>query len=323
MNSKFEILFDELSKIEDKKELLHIYKFFTQKIEIMLNDEHQEKTLRRNTLADESKIIQTKELQGDFKALEAQYTLEFKTPIKNFIFLDIKEEMSEQFFQNLSKTVRFNTSIRILEEAVLLKDFMSIGSCNTLMNVFLQVANSDNINEKNTIEGMSELMKVWGGQPLSFRISKSNVMMPEESNTPSEIAFYKLEKKHLVFKTLAEELGTVFKSFYKHEKSSSELMSVSLSLRYLVPHQGGNPIHIDAWKDSMIKNGYIYTNQQFSLFLSATEDEEFIVFGDNDKKTIQSGNGSLMGFNPTQKHHHPDGHGSWILIIEVILKTKI
>ena len=100
-------------------------------------------------------------------------------------------------------------------------------------------------------------------------------------------------------------------------------MSVSLSLRYLVPNQGGNPIHIDAWKDSMIKNGYIYTNQQFSLFLSATEDEEFVVFGDNDKKTIQRGNGSLMGFNPTQKHHHPDGHGSWILIIEVIIKTKI
>jgi hypothetical protein len=100
-------------------------------------------------------------------------------------------------------------------------------------------------------------------------------------------------------------------------------VSVSLSLRYLVPNQGGNPIHIDAWKDSMIKNGYIYTNQQFSLFLSATEDEEFVVFGDNDKKTIQRGNGSLMGFNPTQKHHHPDGHGSWIVIIEVILKTKI
>jgi len=323
MNHKIEILFDEISKIEDKKELLHIYKSFMQRIENMLNEEYQEKTLRRNTLADESKIVNSKELQGDFKALEAQYTPNFTSDIKNFIFLDATEEMSKKFSKTLSKTVRFDTSIKILEEAILLKDFMPIGSCNTLMNVFLQVANSDNINEKNVIEGMSELMKVWGGQPLSFRISKSNVMIPEESNTPSEIAFYKLERKHLVFKTLAEELGAIFKLFYNQEKSNSELMSVSLSLRYLVPNQGGNPIHIDAWKDSMLKNGYIYTNQQFSLFLSATEDEEFVVFGDNNKKTIQRGNGSLMGFNPTQKHHHPDGHGSWILIIEVILKTKI
>ncbi len=56
------------------------------KIENMLNDEHQEKTLRRNTLANESKILNSKELQGDFKALEAQYTPKFTTDIKNFTF---------------------------------------------------------------------------------------------------------------------------------------------------------------------------------------------------------------------------------------------
>lgn len=108
------------------------------------------------------------------------------------------------------------------------------------MNVFLQVANTDNITEKNVIEGMSELMKLWGGEALSFRMSKSNVMVPEKSISPSEIAFYKLEKKHFIFKTLAEELGSVFKSFYSYEnKNSFELTSVSLSLRYLVPNKGG------------------------------------------------------------------------------------
>jgi len=323
MNDKIKLLFEEVLKIEDKNELIKIYKQFIENMELLLNSENSEKIPRRNTLATESEIIDSKELKGDFKALEAQYTPIFSTDVTNFVFVNSREEMAEEFDKKLSQTVRFDTNIKILEKAVLLKNFISIGSCNTLMNVFLQVANSDNLNNENILDGMSELMKVWGGQPLSFRISKSNVMLPEESNTPSEIAFYKLEKKHLVFKTLAEELGTVFKSFYNYDKNNSELLSVSLSLRYLVPNQGGNPIHIDAWNDSMIKDGYIYTNQQFSLFLSAKEEEEFVVFGENNQKTVQQGNGSLMGFNPTQKHHHPDGHGSWILIIEVILKTKI
>jgi hypothetical protein len=323
MNDKIELFFEEISKIKNKTEIIEVYKELIDKIESLLNEEHSEKIPRRNTLATESEILNSKELKGDFKALEAQYTPIFATDITNFIFINATDEMAKNFDNELSQTVRFNKEIKILEKAVLLKDFISIGSCNTLMNVFLQVANSDNIHNKNILEGMSELMKVWGGQPLSFRISKSNVMLPEESNTPSEIAFYKLEKKHLVFKTLAEELGTIFKLFYNYNKNNAELLSVSLSLRYLVPNQGGNPIHIDAWNDSMIKDGYIYTNQQFSLFLSATEEEEFVVFGENNQKTVQQGNGSLMGFNPTQKHHHPDGHGSWILIIEVILKTKI
>jgi hypothetical protein len=205
----------------------------------------------------------------------------------------------------------------MLEKAVLINDFLPLESCSSLMNVFLQVGSS-RAKEENVLDRMSELMEVWGGQALSFKISKSNVMIPEESDTPSEIAFYKLDKKHSMFKTLAEELGTFFKSCYQ-----SESLTVSLSLRYLVENEGGNPIHIDAWEDSLLKDGYIYTNQQFSLFLSAPENEQFVVFEEDGSKTIQSGTGSFMGFNPTLKHHHPDGHGSWIMIIEVILKTKV
>jgi len=320
MNDKIVLLLEEIAKLEDKKELIHVYKRLQNKIELILNDEKEEKVPRRNTLETENKMLEAK---GDFKPLEAQYTPIFTTNVKNLIFINVTEEMKQKFYNALSHTFRFDTKISILEQAILLEKVIPITSCNSLMNIFLQVGDSNSQESENIIENMSELIKVWGGQALSFRISKSDVMVPQESNTPSEIAFYKLEKKHLIFKTLAEELGTIFKLFYNCNEYSSELFSVSLSLRYLVPNQGGNPIHIDAWKDSMLEDGYIYTNQQFSLFLSANEEEEFVVFGEDGTKTIQKGNGSLMGFNPTQKHHHPDGHGSWILIIEVILKTKI
>lgn len=320
MYKKIALLVEEISKLEDKKELLRIYRNLQKKIEAQLNDEKDEKIPRRNTLATETKMLEQK---GAFQPLEAEYTPIFTNKIENFIFINSTEEMQQTFSNVLSRTLRFDTYINILEQAVLLDKFISIASCNSLMNVFLQVGDSYVQESENIIENISDLINIWGGQALSFRISKSNVMVPQESSTPSEIAFYKLEKKHLIFKTLAEELGAVFKSFYNCNEEGSELFSVSLSLRYLVPNQGGNPIHIDAWQDSMLDEGYIYTNQQFSLFLSANEEEEFVVFGRDGTKTIQKGNGSLMGFNPTQKHHHPDGHGSWILIIEVILKTKI
>ena len=320
MDTKIVALLEEISKLEDKKELITIYKRLQNQIETLLNEEKEETTPRRNTLETENKILETK---GEFKPLEAQYEPIFTREIENFIFMNPTKEMQEKFSHALSSTVRFDTNIRILEKAVLLEKFISISSCNSLMNVFLQVGDSHTKESNNVLESISELINVWGGQALSFRLSKSNVMVPHESDTPSEIAFYKLERKHLIFKTLAEELGAVFNSFYNTPEAQTELFSVSLSLRYLVPNQGGNPIHIDAWKDSMLEDGYIYTNQQFSLFLSANEEEEFVVFGEDGTKTIQKGNGSLMGFNPTQKHHHPDGHGSWILIIEVILKIKI
>lgn len=320
MKDKLAMLLEEISKIEDKKELITIYKRLQNQIESLLNEEKEETTPRRNTLETEHKILETK---GEFKPLEAQYRPIFTRDIDNFIFINPTKEMQEKFSNALSSTVRFNTNIRILEKAVLLEKFISISSCNSLMNVFLQVGDSHLKESKNVLESISELINVWGGQALSFRLSKSNVMVPHESDTPSEIAFYKLERKHLIFKTLAEELGAVFNSFYNAPEGCTELFSVSLSLRYLVPNQGGNPIHIDAWKDSMLEDGYIYTNQQFSLFLSANEEEEFVVFGEDGTKRVQKGNGSLMGFNPTQRHHHPDGHGSWILIIEVILKTKL
>jgi hypothetical protein len=189
------------------------------------------------------------------------------------------------------------------------------------MNTFLQVWSSFDIDDNNIIESMSELIQVWWWQPLSFRIKKEWLMMSEDSENPSEIAFYKLEKKHIVFNWLALELATVFNKIYNH--LDTEVESVSLSLKYLVKWQGWNPIHIDAFDDTLTKDEYIYTNQQFSLFLSSSEDEEFVVFWKDSQKTIQKNIGSIMWFNPTQKHHHPDWHGSWILIIETILKTKI
>jgi len=143
------------------------------------------------------------------------------------------------------------------------------------------------------------------------------------SDDPSEVAFYKLETKHEIFKRGAEELASAFRKLYDTDRDNSDIYSVTLSMRYLVPGKGGNVIHVDAWKDTTLSEGNLYTNQQFSLFLSVDEREEFVVYEKNGGKSVQKGYGSLMGFNPTQRHHHPDGHGSWILIIEVLKKQKI
>ena len=301
----------DLIHVDDRATLMKIYKL----IEDKLNDS-KEVEIRRNTLANESRLVENNTIQH-YQALKAEYEPDFDKNEIDYLFLDKSHKANKTFKDNISQVSRYDTTVVVLDKAVLVNDFLSMQACSSLMNAFLQVGSSQ-VQEGNILDRMSELINVWGGQALSFKLSKSNVMLPEESDTPSEIAFYKLEKKHIVFKTLAEELAVFFKSFY-----TADSLNVSLSLRYLVENEGGNPIHIDAWEDSLLKDGYIYTNQQFSLFLSAPESEEFIVFEEDGSKTVQSGSGSLLGFNPTLKHHHPDGNGSWILIIEVILKTKV
>lgn len=311
MKYMFNNMIESISKIEDDEILIKLYKL----IEDKLNN-NKELEIRRNTLANENRLLNKNKPQN-YQALKSIYEPNFDNDEIDYLYIDKAFKDSKVFKDNVTHVDRFATTITMLDKAVLVNDFLSVEVCNSLMNVFLQVGSSQN-KDDSILNQMSELMNIWGGQALSFRLSKSNVMLPEISDTPSEIAFYKLEKKHIVFKTLSEELAVFFKSFY-----NADSLSVSLSLRYLVENEGGNPIHIDAWEDSLLKDGFIYTNQQFSLFLSAPENEKFIVFEKDGSKTIQSGSGSLMGFNPTLKHHHPDGNGSWILIIEVILKTKV
>lgn len=270
-------------------------------------------TYRRNTLENEEKLLKHK-----FKnlPLKVEFKPDFDTDVESFMFVGDNKGHIATFKNALSYTTRFDTPIKILEKGIVVNDFLTIEVCNSLMNIFLQVAEVKKTG--NIIEDFSELMHTWGGQALSFKMSRSNVMIPHESETPAEIAFYKLERKHQAFKRFAEELGTFFKQIFNTNK-----LNVSLSLRYLVANMGGNPIHIDAWEDSILKDKIIYTNQQFSLFLHANNKEKFVVFNTDGTQVIQQGTGSLMGFNPTQKHHHPTGHGSWIMIIEAIIQNEL
>jgi hypothetical protein len=99
-------------------------------------------------------------------------------------------------------------------------------------------------------------------------------------------------------------------------------MSLTIGARYLLPNTGGTPEHVDAMSAITKAKDGIMANQQFSIFLSAADGEEFIVRNPDGTETCQRTNLSMLAFSPTQNHRHPAGHGSWILVVEALLLTK-
>ncbi len=288
--------------------------------------ETPDQTPRRYTVATEGDIAEKRkhsmmESTG-ISPLPAIHKPDFSKEIAYPIFIKTpSQEMIIRFQQHLTDAVRFSTTIKVLEHAIFIPDFIAPGVGTGIMNTFLQDGDV-RIDNQGRVE-MDQLITAWEGQKLTFRVNNTGIMEPINDDDPSEVAFYKLEARHNIFKRVAEELASAFRKLYDTKKDNSDIHSVSLSMRYLVPEKGGNAIHVDAWKDTTLSKGYLYTNQQFSLFLSTDEREEFVVYEKDGSKTMQKGDGSLMGFNPTQRHHHPDGHGSWILIIEVLKKQPI
>ncbi len=285
-----------------------------------------DQTPRRLTVAMEGDIAdkrtRIKATPTGISPLPAIHNPDFSKEVTDPIFIKTpSEEMIKSFQQHLTEAVRFNTTIKILEHAIFIPDFITPGVGTGIMNTFLQDGDV-RIDDQGRVE-MDQLITAWEGQKLTFRVTNAGIMEPINDDDPSEVAFYKLETRHNNFKRAAEELASTFRKLYGTEQDNSDIHSVSLSMRYLVPDKGGNAIHVDAWKDTTLSGGYLYTNQQFSLFLSADEQEEFVVFEKGGRKTVQKGDGSLMGFNPTLRHHHPDGHGSWILIIEALKKQRV
>ena len=255
---------------------------------------------------------------------EQEYLAARRTPESSeisgtkFLRWPTSEDMAE--FSGALKTVkRFNTSVCLLQNAVVLPNVLQPTASSKLLNVLLQRGGA--ISDDIVALDIESLASAWSGEIFHLSEASDGRLMPAGNGTASELAIYSLEQRHGLFNELSHELRAYLSELYGLAKGASRLLSITLGARYLLPDGGGTPEHVDALSDTVQSPEGLVSNQQFSIFLFAGTGEQFIVSNPDGSETTQTSQGSLLGFNPTQNHKHPAGHGSWILVIEMLILT--
>jgi hypothetical protein len=226
----------------------------------------------------------------------------------------------EQFRLALDVVQQNRMRYKVLRHSVLLKNVLLPEASARLVNILLQRGGAQVVGK--AFIDIDAIAGAWDGQVFRLAPTSEGKLVPSLSGAPSELALYSLERKHTVFARMAAELRHLIAILYEVHGSPTEVFSVTVGARYLLPDSGGTPEHVDAMTPVTTTGEGVIVNQQFSIFLAARDGEEFIVRNPDGSETCQTRNLSMLAFSPTQNHRHPRGHGSWILVVEALLRTK-